>query len=315
MMPGLRQQGGLMYLNGMESSTLIALNAGRLNGLKRAGAMEQLGTGMRVNRGADDPSGLGIGQGMLAQIRGISTALHNAQESKDLIHTADGGLAEIHDILMRQQDICIRGANEATLYTATSANPNDISPSPTRTLFNELVTLDKEIYETVQRLRFNTKQLLFGFNNGRNVQEGPDNETSHRIEITIPDLSIMGTATPMALPGTITHDQFVAAFQNALDLIQDDIATVSDARAQLGEQENRISHTIDDLTAQYINITAGRSHIMDADMAASVTELTRAALIEQSGAAVVQVTQASRGIISNLLDAAGLDASQRVDAG
>lgn len=302
-----------MYLSGLESSTLMALNAGRLNGLNRDSAMEQLGTGMRVNRGADDPSGLGIGQGMLAQMRGMSTVIHNLEEGLNLIRTADGGLSEIHDILMRQQDICIRGANEATLYTMTSTNPNEIIPSPTRTLFNELVTLDREIYESVQRHRFNTKQLLFGFNNGQNLQAGPDNDESHRIEVVIPDLSVMGTSVPPALPGTLTHAQFVAAFQSALDLIQSDISTVSDARAQMGQQENRIMHAIDDLTAQYINLSAGRSNIMDADMAATVTELTRAQLIDQGSTAVVQMTQASRGIISNLLTAVGLDASQRVN--
>ena len=301
-----------MIVPGIDTAQMTALNQNRLNGLSQAQAMERLSTGLRVNRGADDPSGLGIGKGMAAQIRGISTAIHNLEEGIDLIRTADGALSEIHDILMRQRDIAVRGANEATLYTNTSTNPNEIQSSPTRDLFNELMYLDIEIYETVRRHRFNTKQMLFGYEFGQALQAGPDNQSSHRIDVTIPDLSIMGTSVPIALPGNITHSQFVAAFQNAIDVVTQDIDTISDARALLGEQEIRINHAIDDLTQEYIHITAAKSHIMDSDLAEEMVSLTTAQIKDVGADMAVQQSTASQSIIFTLMDAVGLDASQRV---
>src|SRR5690625_1853219 len=93
----------------------MALTAYRnmsLNYNKMALAMERLSSGLRINRAADDPSGLAISEKMRAQIRGLEMAKKNAQDGISLIQTAEGALHETHAILQRIRELAIQAAND-----------------------------------------------------------------------------------------------------------------------------------------------------------------------------------------------------------
>ncbi|MFA6566679.1 MAG: flagellin [Victivallales bacterium] len=302
-----------MFLQGIESSSMIAMNQKRLTGLNLNDTYEKLATGQRINKSGDDPSGLAVGSGMKAQLRGIMTAIGNIQEGILLLHTADSALNQVHDILMREREISVRGANEAVQYTVTNANPNDISPSSERTLFNELDTWELELYQMTTRDNFNTKSVMFGYQTGQALQIGPDNDPSHRTQIVIPDIGIMGRMNPTFMPGDITHEQFVAAFQNQIDTCDADIATVSDARAQVAAQENNLNHTLNELTTQYHNISGAKSSIMDADMASEMVQFTKYQILDSAVNTALAQANTEKGIIKQFCDAVGLDASQRVN--
>jgi len=55
-------------------------NLSRLNLLAFDRTTEHLETGLQVNKGADDPSGLAMSGNMDAQVRGINTAIQNIQD-------------------------------------------------------------------------------------------------------------------------------------------------------------------------------------------------------------------------------------------
>ncbi len=132
-------------------SSLIGLNNLRLTDLGLRTSLERLSSGLRINKAADDPSGLAIAKGMEAQINGIRMAIMNAEDGKSLIHTADGALHETQDILFRMRDLAVRAANEATLTTA------DL-----RKLNNEFQVLKDEIDRKSLAVTFNTKRLFDG---------------------------------------------------------------------------------------------------------------------------------------------------------
>jgi flagellin len=302
-----------MYIQGSQTSTMLAANNLRVNGLNLAQSAERVSSGARVNRGSDDPSGLAIGKGMQAQLRGASTAIMNLEDGISLVRTADSALAQIQDILARELEIAITGANEAVQFTVTNADPNIVSFSSTRKLFEELDTLEQEIYRLVQRSRFNTKELLFGgFDAGQALQAGPDAATSHRIAVVIPDMSSLGRENPVALPGNITHAQFVSAFQASIDRIHDNISFVSDARAGLGVLENKLTQALDNLKIQHINVSGARSRIMDSDMAIEIVGFTKAQILENASINVLSKANNAPEMVFTLFDAVGLDGSQRV---
>ncbi|MFH1538996.1 MAG: flagellin [bacterium] len=132
-------------------STLTGLNFSRLNNLSIRKTFERLSSGLRINHSSDDPSGLAISKGMTAQERGLQVASHNGQDGINLIHTMDGALSEIQDMLNRMRDLAVRAANEATLTT------NDRSK-----LNAEMAELYEEITRTAEATTFNTKQILVG---------------------------------------------------------------------------------------------------------------------------------------------------------
>ena len=59
---------------------IFAWNQNRLHNLAARRSVERLSSGLKINHGSDDPSGTAISAGAKSQVRGISTAIHNAEE-------------------------------------------------------------------------------------------------------------------------------------------------------------------------------------------------------------------------------------------
>lgn len=88
-------------------------------------AMERLSSGLKLNRGADDPSGLGIAAKTKAQIRGINVAVQNVEESIKLYTLRDAYLEQDQQLVARARDLAVRSANEAPLTDAQRAVMQD----------------------------------------------------------------------------------------------------------------------------------------------------------------------------------------------
>jgi flagellin len=279
-------------------SGLIGLNNLRLTNLGLKTSLERLSSGLRINKGADDPSGLAIAKGMEAQIGGIRTAVQNAEDGINLIHTADGTLSETHDILMRMRDLAVRAANEATLTTADRIR-----------LHNEFSSLISEINRKAHAVTFNTKVLFSGMysgavaNPGLKLQIGPDNGANFRLTIKIPtvDQTGLGLSNAAVSFAVAAQGWLASAAMSCITLVNSAINQVSDVRSMLGIQERRLGHIIDDLKAEDINISAAKSRIYDADMAVEISEFTRLQILQQTGTAILAQANAQPQSVLQLL--------------
>ena len=285
-------------------SALIGLNNSRLTNLGLQSSLARLSSGLRINWGSDDPSGLAIGKGMEGQIGGIRTAVQNAEDGISLIHLADGTLGETHDILLRMRDLAVRAANEATLTTADRMR-----------LDSEFQSLKSEITRKSNAVTFNTKVLFNGTFSTRALQIGPDNGANFRLTTYIKSMaagsvglsglaavacySAGGTAAEGGVRGAKLL--FTDSAQIAIDLVNSAINQVSDRRASLGIQERRMEHIINDLKAQDINISAAKSRIMDADMAVEISDFTRLQILQQTGTAILAQANAQPQSILQLM--------------
>jgi len=266
-------------------SALTGLNNLRKteNGLSTS--LERLSSGLRINKAADDPSGLAISKGMQAQLGGISMAIQNAEDGSSLIETADASLEETQSILLRMRDLAVRGSNDATLT----------SDDLTR-LDNEFQSLMSEITRKSLAVTFNSKYLFSGgFATGLGLQIGPDNGTNFQLTITISQVD----ATTLSID---TLDLTVAAnAQTAISGINTALNQVSDTRALLGIQERRLGNIINDLSAESINISSAKSRITDADMASEISEYPRLQILQQTGTSILAQANAQPQTILTLL--------------
>ncbi len=73
---------------------------------------EKLSSGKRITKSSNDASGLAISSKLRAQIRGLDQASRNIQDGSSLVQTADGGMAEIHNMLHRQRGLTIQAMND-----------------------------------------------------------------------------------------------------------------------------------------------------------------------------------------------------------
>jgi flagellin len=138
-----------MFIN----TNVAALNAQRnlgVTGAKMSKALEQLSSGLRINRAADDAAGLAISEKMRSQIRGMQMGLRNAQDGVSMIQTAEGALNETHAILQRMRELTVQ------------AGSTILSSSDRTSVGEELLTLRNELDNIASRSRFNGLNLLTG---------------------------------------------------------------------------------------------------------------------------------------------------------
>jgi flagellin len=136
------------------NTNMSALNA--LRNVERASdgfgrSIEKLASGLRINRGADDPAGLIRSEDLRAQIAGLEQAIANSQDATNLMKTAEGALEEVHNLLRSMRQLAVASGNTGTNdQTALQANQNQI----------------RSAIESINRIaaqtQFGTKKLLDG---------------------------------------------------------------------------------------------------------------------------------------------------------
>ena len=84
------------------NTNIMAFNAYRnLNTTndRLASSLEKLSSGFRINRAADDASGLVISQNLDKQVSGLKVATQNAQDGISVVQTAEGALTQVNSML------------------------------------------------------------------------------------------------------------------------------------------------------------------------------------------------------------------------
>ncbi len=255
---------------------------------------EQLSSGYKINRAADDAAGLTISEKMRSQIRGLTQASANAEDGVSAVQTAEGALAEVHDMLQRMNELAVKSANG----TNTSADRIAIQ--------KEVNALVSEINRVSQSSQFNTLNLLDGSFTGKTLQVGAANKTEQTIKISIKAMNATGLGISKlkdpSLDKTSTDTLATqAGAKSAISLITKAIAQVSSQRSSLGAIQNRLEHTIKNLDNIVENTTAAESAIRDTDMASAMVKYSTQNILAQAGQSMLaQANQSTQGVLSLL---------------
>jgi len=113
-------------------------------------SVTRLSTGLRINSGADDPSGLIASEAYRSQIGSIDAALRNNQDAINLAKTAEGGLDEVSRLLREARALAVTNGNSTLDATQKQAN---------QTQLNNIIS---SITRVSQTTAFGTKKLLDG---------------------------------------------------------------------------------------------------------------------------------------------------------
>jgi flagellin len=73
--------------------------------------LQRLSTGLRINRGADDPAGLIASEGLRSEMSGIGQAIDNSQRASNVIATTEGALGEVASLLLNIKGLIVQAAN------------------------------------------------------------------------------------------------------------------------------------------------------------------------------------------------------------
>ena len=142
---------------------------------------------------------------------------------------------------------------------------------------------DSTEYTTILHLADNTTVFQIGANEGEDMG------------VNIGDMS----ARSLGVDRVLVTDRESAA--RSITLIDTAIGRVSAQRAKLGAYQNRLEHTINNLTTASTNTTAAESRIRDVDMAKEMMNFTKLNILSQAGTNMLaQANQLPQNVLSLL---------------
>ena len=262
--------------------------------------LEKLSSGYKINRAGDDAAGLAISEKMRAQITGLETATKNAQDGVSLVQTAEGALTEVHSMLNRMVELATQSANG----TYSTTNRQEMQ--------KEINALRAEIDRIGKRSNFNGTSLFTG-SSSITLHVGETSKPHNQLKVTLNQMSSsqIGTHTTNAttFKKTLTTGKAVsnisvttaAKAKEAIDIANNAIDQISSMRSDFGALQNRLEHTINNLSVQSENITAAESRIRDVDMAKEMMAYTKNnILVQASQAMLAQANQVPQGVLQLL---------------
>lgn len=153
------------------NTNIAALNAHRsmiANDGQLSNSLERLSTGLRINKAADDSSGMSIADSLKAQSLGIGQAIRNANDGISMVQTADGALQESINIINTIKTKAIQAASDSQTTATRRAIQNDIDK------------LMEELDAIATTTSFNGQKLLSGAFTDKAIQVGAfANETAN----------------------------------------------------------------------------------------------------------------------------------------
>ncbi|MEG3641187.1 flagellin N-terminal helical domain-containing protein [Magnetococcus sp. PR-3] len=228
---------------------------------------ERLSSGLRINSASDDAAGLSVSTRMTSQIRGLGQAMRNANDGISLVQVTEGALAETESALQRMRELAVQAVNG----TYTSTDRAD--------LHDEVAQLVSEIDRIANTTEFNSTTVM---DTGKTFEIHVGMDQDQTISVTTTDAN----TTNIGLSAAFTVSTMAGA-SGAIALIDNAIASVSDMRSTLGAQQNRLEAAITNLANVVERTEAARSRIMDADIASETANLTKNAILQQAGTAIL----------------------------
>jgi len=246
-----------------------------LNNVALDKSLNSLSSGLRINRAADDASGLAIADKLSAQSQGLGQAIKNSNDMIGLIQTADGAIEEQTNIAQRIRVLAVQSAND----TQDSGSRAHIT--------KEVTQLTAQYNQITTDTKFNDKALLSGTT--FKAQNGYDNGQSFDVGgITVATLTAPDVSTQ-------------AAASTAIDTMDTLINTLDGNRATLGSQQNRLESSIRNTSTTQVNIAAAESQLRDVDFAAESANFAKRNILAQSGSYAMSQANAVQQNVLRLL--------------
>lgn len=241
----------------------------------RVRTLERLSSGNRIVRSGDDAAGLSISEKLRGGIRSMQMAQRNTQDGISMIQTAEGGIVEAQNMLIRLRELSMVAASD-TVGNEERAYTNA-----------EFQQLKGEIQRIANTTMYDRANLLNGTAKSFDFQIGIENAGVDRLTYNTQDANITPGALGIANLATDTKE---GARQN-LAVISSAISKLSENRAYLGGMQSQLSSHMQNLDVSRTNLSEGNSRIRDADMAEWTAKATSLSIRQEAGNAVLLQAQ------------------------
>jgi flagellin len=251
-----------------------AMNVTQTQG-KLSNTIAQLSSGYRINSAADDAAGLGISEGLEANIAQYTQAAQNTTDGQSVVQTASSALTEVNNILTRMSSLAMEAAN-SDVNSSTSADAN------VTTEFGQLVT---ELTRINNDSSFNGTGLFTGGTNTPanftfqvGIGSTPANDT-----VAFTTFGVDATTLKVNALKLDTN----ANAEAALTAINTAIGTISGDQANLGAVSEQLSSASNTIAQASQSVSAADAGYRDVNVATASANLSQEQVLMQSGIAVL----------------------------
>jgi flagellin len=261
---------------------ISAMFANRMLGIQdqRVGEnIEKLSSGNRINKSADDASGLAVSEKLRGQIRGLNQAERNLQNGVSFVQTTEAYLQETQNILHRLRELSVQAANG--VYTDDDRMQIQV----------EVSQLVDEINRIASHAQFNGMNMLTGAfaqesDRVMQFQIGANMDQNERVFIgtmTAQALGILGNQGSAETTSISTPE----LANRTIGVLDAALKTVSKQRADLGAYQNRFELAAVGVSTAAENLQAAESRIRDVDMASEMVDYVKNQILVQSSTAML----------------------------
>jgi len=230
----------------------------------------RLATGKKINSAAEDPAGYQLARSLETRKRGLSAALQNVSQAKNVMNVAEGGYQNIMDILQTIKE------------KATQAADFSLSSTQRSSINDQVGALITEVEDIVSETTFNGDSLIDGGYSGAfHTGEGASDELT--ISLGDGDSAALGINS-LNLSTANGASSAISTASSAIDTLASRIQDVGEYKVRLASKEQTLSVGI-------TNTDATRSVIEDADFAKEQMEVLKLQILQQT--AVSSLSQAN----------------------
>lgn len=234
------------------------------------GALSELASGSKFSAPNADNASHAIAEGLRAQESGLEVAQRNADDAISFVQTAEGGLNEQNNILIRQRELAVQAASDT------------FSDTEREFLNKEFTQLGEELDRIAQSTYFGSTPLLNGRSQSFDFQVGTTGGSESRVRF---ENNADTTASGLGVSGLDISEKSDA--RSALGDLDEAIQKINGVRATFGSVQSRLQATSGFLGTSVESIAQAHSQIADTDVADAVTRARRGQILQQYQAAAL----------------------------
>ena len=257
---------------------------------KLTNSLAKISSGLRVNRAGDDAAGLSVATRQTSDNTSLKQAMRNANDGISLVQTAEGGLNEVYNILVRMRELAVQGSNQ----TYNSGDRAAVS--------KEFTTLAAEIKRIASVANFNRQKVLNSTTTNFSLQVGIHKNSDNKIVLNLASVaatwgSLSINASSLSASGITT----LARSVTAISVIDTALKSVNTSRSTLGSYQNRLESSLNEASNYSQNLANSASQILDVDYATESANMTKYQIMQQAGVAALGQAKALPQSIISLL--------------
>ncbi|HCY87811.1 MAG TPA: hypothetical protein DHV36_21930 [Desulfobacteraceae bacterium] len=248
-------------------------------------SLNRIATGNKINKGADDASGMMIASSLKSQSLAMGQAMQNANEGISITQVADGALGEMTEILHSIRTNVLAAANGSQSAESLQAIQSDINGSISA------------LNDIVSNTSYNGQSLLSGSFTNKSFSMGEGGSIGISIASVAPDQ--LGDSESGFLSGIdVTSAEGV---QDALDVVDLAMEQINQTRSTLGSTQNQFGSAIQNMGVSMVNLEAAQSQIMDTDLAEEVMVMKQMENLEKASTFALSKANSSNDHLLNLI--------------